>query len=71
MTPLSEIEAYFKTNPPTKCVKIAVGQTIINPAKFVEGHIGTLKNNPGNKVFMPYYERLRDYYLYCKEGNSR
>lgn len=68
MTPLSEIEAYFKSNPPTKCVKISPGETIYDPALFVETQIGYLKANPGNKTYLPYYYKLRDYYLYCKDG---
>jgi hypothetical protein len=26
--------------------------------KFVESHVNTLKGNKGNKLYMPYYERL-------------
>lgn len=68
MVALSEIEAYFKQNPPTKTVKIRPGEGIINPPVWVEKQIGYLKANPGNKTYLPYYHRLRDYYLFCKDG---
>ena len=31
---------------------------ITNPKKFVNSHIKFLKNNPGNNLFIPSYDRL-------------
>lgn len=36
--------------------------TIINARAFVETHISYLEANTGNKTFMPYYNRILEFY---------
>jgi len=36
--------------------------TIVNAKAFVEAHISYLDTNTGNKTFMPYYNRLLEFY---------
>ena len=65
MIPLSEIEAYFEANRPSEgSVSLQKGVTIIDKEKFIESAIITLKANPGNKTFLPYYKRLLALYEY-------
>lgn len=65
---LAELEAYFETRKiPPDTVKIDSATTVINPSKFVKSHLSILKNNPGNKRYKPYYDRLVVLYLIDKE----
>jgi hypothetical protein len=52
MTPLKEIESYFRTYPPTNL------KDVVSVTKLVM----TLKAHPGDKSYMPqYYELLQIY----------
>lgn len=57
---LTEIKSFFTPERirATNGIKLDVCSTIVDGALFVETHIATLEANPGNKRFMPYYERL-------------
>ena len=66
--PLSAIEEYFNDNPPTAICSVQEGAVILFPERFVESHIETLKANPGNKIYNPYFRRLHLYYEFCKYG---
>lgn len=39
---------------------------ITNLKNFVTSHIGYLQANSGNLVYLPYYDRLKEVYLICK-----
>lgn len=59
---LNEIKEYFKVNePPNKQIQLNCCTKILKPKTFVEMHIRILEVNPGNKTYMPYYERLIDF----------
>lgn len=63
MTPLATIEEYFKNNRPiTGPVELNSSTRIIDTEKFVQAHITILKNNSGNRVYLPYYLRLEKLY---------
>lgn len=67
MTPLKEIEGYFKEYPfSKKSLEINNHTKITDLETFVNSHISILKANPGNKRYLPYYERLYKVYLICK-----
>jgi len=59
LTPLKEIEAFFETyeysNSP---IEISPGESSSNLKKMVQTHLKTLKANPKNSRFMPFYTRL-------------
>jgi uncharacterized protein DUF6965 len=63
MTTLTEIEKYFRDNGiPEGEIYLNAWTKIVNPKLFVEASISTLKANPRKKVYMPYFERLLDFY---------
>lgn len=68
---LSEIENFFKTfdfnNPWPQTFDLDKCGKIFDLKKFVDSHIATLKSNPKNKRFEPYYDRLLNVYLYFKK----
>ena len=56
---ISELETYFTGIVlPTKPFKLNQCCTITNTALFIESHFATVKRNKGNKVFLPYLNRL-------------
>ena len=67
MASLNEIEKYFETyNFIGKDVRINECTTVTDLKKFVQSHIRILRNNKGNKLYMPYYDRLYKVYLISK-----
>jgi hypothetical protein len=68
--PLTIIEEYFKKNPIPTDYQPDSFSRILDHKKFVEGHINTLKGNSKKPYFMPYYERLLSFYLYCQTKKS-
>lgn len=67
MIPLKEIEEYFNEYSFEKNkVEINDCTWVTDLKKFVDTHISILKANPGNKRFLPYYERLYKAYLITK-----
>lgn len=59
----------FFDNYDFKCNKIELDQCtkIKDIKKFTDSHIGFLKNNSGNKLFSPYFDRLKQLYLKLKQ----
>lgn len=47
-------------------IKLEPAQEITNLQTFLYSHISILKANKGNKLFMPYYDRLLKIYLIAK-----
>lgn len=37
-------------------------QKVEEPERFVKGHLRALKSNPGNKRYLPYFNRLKQFY---------
>jgi hypothetical protein len=70
MISLIQIEKYFKKNPVSTDYQPDNFARILDHKKFVESHISVLKGNPKKPYFMPYYERLLAFYLYCQTKKS-
>jgi len=67
-TSLKEIEAFFITYKFTDSpMLISTAETSLNLKKTVETHIQTLKSNPNNERFLPYYKRLLLIYKLVKK----
>jgi len=49
-----------------KSVQLNKAETITNLKKLVYMHISMLKANPGNPIYLPYYERLLKIYKITK-----
>ena len=60
MASLDEIEKYFETyNFIGEDVRINECTTVTDLKKFVRSHISILRKNKGNKLYMPYYDKIR------------
>ena len=58
MIPLARLEKELKAMTFPEQVRISKCELITNVPQMIDGHIKILKGNPGNKLFMPYYDRL-------------
>jgi len=58
MIPLNRLEKELKEMTFPEQVRISKCELITNVPQMIDGHIKILKGNPGNKLFMPYYDRL-------------
>jgi len=63
---LSELETFFKTAKIPYKVVINKGTVINDVKKSVDSHINILKENAGNRVYLPYYDRLMIIYKTIK-----
>lgn len=52
------IDFFNNTTITEKEVRLNQCETITDIPKFIETHIAYLKNNSGNKIYLPYYNRL-------------
>lgn len=60
LTDIAEIEAILKKNDHKTTIKLKNGGTIINIEKFIESHFATVQTYNGNKIFLPYLNRLKE-----------
>ena len=58
MIPLARLEKELKAMTFPEQVRISKCELITNVPQMIDGHIKILKGNPGNRLFMPYYDRL-------------
>ena len=58
MIPLARLEKELMAMTFPEQVRISKCELITNVPQMIDGHIKILKGNPGNKLFMPYYDRL-------------
>lgn len=68
MIPLQEIKQYLSNTELLPQIKLNEYTYISDSKKFIESHITTLERNTGNRTFLPYYERLCDFYKRIKHG---
>jgi hypothetical protein len=55
---LEQLKQHFETATIPGEIVICGHIHIKDTAKFIKGHVDYLENNPGNRTFLPYYERL-------------
>lgn len=58
MIPLARLEKELMAMTFPEQVRISKGEVVTNVPQMIESHLKVLKGNPGNKLFMPYYDRL-------------
>ena len=58
MIPLDRLEKELKAMTFPDKVKISKCEVVTNAPQMIDSHIKILKANPGNRLFMPYYDRL-------------
>lgn len=65
---LPELETFFDAAKlPAGPIQLSPGQVITDPKKFVSAHLSILKNNPGKRRFMPYYDRLVAFHNFMQD----
>ena len=58
---LAELEQALQVVKEYKVLSFHFG-IIQQPTKFIETHLNFLKSNPKNRRFLPYYNRLLEFY---------
>lgn len=58
MIPLDRLEKELKEMTFPGQVRISKCEVVTNVPKMIDSHIKVLRSNPGNRAFMPYYDRL-------------
>jgi hypothetical protein len=66
-----EIKAFFEGFEfPNENIRISEGEVLTDVSKMVDSHIEILTENSGNRVFLPYYERLMFVINYIKNNKQ-
>lgn len=58
MIPLDRLEKELKAMTFPEKVRISKCELITNVPQMIAGHLKMLKGNPGNRLYLPYYDRL-------------
>lgn len=58
MIPLARLEKELKAMTFPEQVRISRCEIITNVPQMIDSHLKVLKANTGNRLFMPYYDRL-------------
>jgi hypothetical protein len=58
MIPLNRLEKELKAMTFPEQVRISKCELITNVPQMIDSHIKILKGNPGNRLYLPYYDRL-------------
>jgi hypothetical protein len=58
MIPLARLEKELKAMTFPEQVRISKCELVTNVPKMIDSHVKVLKANTGNRLFMPYYDRL-------------
>jgi hypothetical protein len=56
---------------PTEPIKLSNNEVITDVKKMITSHVTTLDANPGNLIYMPYYNRLVDLYEILSSRNEQ
>lgn len=54
----SFFDNYFKGKAHIAPIRLNDHSLIVNPIKFYKAHVAFLRAHKGNKLYLPYYERL-------------
>ena len=63
---LPDIEAYFDNGIPSGPIRLDSVTVVVNVPEFVSGHIATAKAHQGQRLFVPYVERLNKLMQLCQ-----
>jgi len=58
MIPLNRLEKELMAMTFPEQVRISKCELITNVPQMIDSHIKILKGNPGNRLYLPYYDRL-------------
>jgi Zn-dependent M32 family carboxypeptidase len=68
---VEELEKYFKNNKKLPDTIKLNHFTTIKCSQFVDSHLSILKENNGNKTFLPFLNRLIEFQKKLNESNKR
>ncbi len=69
---ISELEIYFKTiNLPTNSIRLNAYTIITEPKLFINSHLLIVKAYNGNRIFLPYLNRLKKFKHLIDKKNDR
>lgn len=57
---IKELKEFFATTTIPKEIRISQCEVVVDTQRFIQSHIRTLESNPGNRLFLPFYLRLRN-----------
>lgn len=63
---LPDIEAYFDNGIPSGPIRLDSVTVVVDVDEFVSGHIATAKAHRGQRLFVPYVERLTKVIEICQ-----
>ena len=67
--PLDALQSFFSSTPlPPPPIRLNPSTVILNLPKFISGHLSVLHTYNGNKVFLPYLQRLQMLQLIINEN---
>lgn len=58
MIPLARLEKELMAMTFPEQVRISKCEVVTNVPQMIDSHIKILKGNPGNRLYLPYYDRL-------------
>jgi hypothetical protein len=58
MIPLDRLEKELKGMSFPEQVRISKCEVVTNVPQMIDSHINILRGNPGNRTYLPYYDRL-------------
>ena len=68
---IADLEAFFASiTLPARPVKMDVCTTIVDVSLFVTAHLQVVKANKGNKTFLPYLDRLKQFKIKVSKLNT-
>jgi hypothetical protein len=65
---LSQLKTFFATAKISDKVIIDTGAVITDVQRCIDSHISILKENAGNQIYLPYYNRLMIIYKAIKNN---
>lgn len=66
MMHLDDLEKFFNKTTIPAVIQISGSEFVRDVPKMVSSHISTLRANPNNRTFLPYYNRLYNLYMKIK-----
>ena len=58
MIPLERLEKELRATTFPEQVRISKCEVVTNVPQMIDSHIKVLRGNPGNRAYLPYYDRL-------------
>lgn len=67
MVKVPELKKFFSEAQLPPSIRLNQGTEITDVKRFLDSHFAAIDKNPGNKTYMPYYNRLVEVYKKLKQ----